>query len=554
MYKRQAEHLPGGEWLYASVYCAAERQDELIATELPSLLHSLPPEGIDRWFFLRYRDQEQPQLRLRLHGDPGVLTAQGLPRLNEWVAGLRASGLARRLILDTYDPEAERYGGAEAIDAAERAFHADSLAVLEQLRLLDTGRLTVDPLLLAAANYVDLIRAFWPDDAGSPTPDGEPQWVRWLLGSYAKHGASAAYRVFRKRRRDAVALIDPYGDWASLRERPGGEAVLAAFARRAPAVAGRRGVRARPAPPVAAVGAAAADPELAVPYASQPADRHRPRRRAGHVRHRARRRPGPPRPPEAQRMNPVSTQRPADEAAEADGPRGSAEASKAGRAAEAADRGASGGPQADDPPRADRATAARAASVVAELAGRLADPDAVVAVATAEGNVDRPPGRDPVHPWGGVTLAEGHPGVALLFAELAQDDPRHRAHAHAHLALAARALSANHGAGLYVGAPSLALAACAARRGPGDYATLLDRLDSRIEARVRQLLAAEDERLAARRAGASMDVYDLILGLAGIGRYLLLRADRHRDALTDTLAYLVRLTEPVRHLGHTVPG
>ncbi|MEU7045193.1 lanthionine synthetase C family protein [Streptomyces varsoviensis] len=250
----------------------------------------------------------------------------------------------------------------------------------------------------------------------------------------------------------------------------------------------------------------------------------------------------------------MSTQRPVDEAAEADGPGGSAEASKAGGAAEAADRGASGGPQADGPPRADRATAARAASVVAELAGQLADPDAVVAVATAEGNVDRPPGRDPVHPWGGVTLAEGHPGVALLFAELAQDDPRHRAHAHAHLALAARALSASHGAGLYVGAPSLALAACAARRGPGDYATLLDRLDSRIEARVRQLLAAEDERLAARRAGASMDVYDLILGLAGIGRYLLLRADRHRDALTDTLAYLVRLTEPVRHLGHTVPG
>ncbi|MFH8986257.1 lantibiotic dehydratase [Streptomyces varsoviensis] len=244
-----AEHLPGGEWLYASVYCAAERQDELIATELPSLLHSLPPEGIDRWFFLRYRDQEQPQLRLRLHGDPGVLTAQGLPRLNEWVAGLRASGLARRLILDTYDPEAERYGGAEAIDAAERAFHADSLAVLEQLRLLDTGRLTVDPLLLAAANYVDLIRAFWPDDAGSPTPDGEPQWVRWLLGSYAKHGASAAYRVFRKRRRDAVALIDPYGDWASLRERPGGEAVLAAFARRAPAVAEYGRVLRRLSPP-----------------------------------------------------------------------------------------------------------------------------------------------------------------------------------------------------------------------------------------------------------------------------------------------------------------
>ncbi|MFE7121496.1 lanthionine synthetase C family protein [Streptomyces sp. NPDC057654] len=203
---------------------------------------------------------------------------------------------------------------------------------------------------------------------------------------------------------------------------------------------------------------------------------------------------------------------------------------------------------------AEKATADRAAAVVAELAGRLADPEAVVAIATAEGNLDRPPGRSPLHPWGGVTLAEGHPGVALLFAELAQDDPRHRTHAHAHLAVAARSLSAGQGAGLYTGAPALALAACAARRGPADYATMLDRLDGQVDARVRQLLKAEDERLAARRAGVSMDVYDLILGLAGIGRYLLLREDRHRAALTDTLTYLVRLTDPVRHLEHTVPG
>jgi thiopeptide-type bacteriocin biosynthesis protein len=233
------EHLPGGEWLYVSVYCAAERQDELLAVELPSLLHSLP-EGIDRWFFVRYGDQDQPQLRMRFHGTPEVLAAEGLPRLHEWAARLRTAGLTRRLILDTYDPETERYGGPQAIEAAERAFHADSLAVIEQLQLLATGQLSLDPLVLAAANYVDLVRTFWPDDPlvdRDPAHTPEPAWVDWLLGAYTKNSGGEAHRAFQERRREAVPLIDPYGEWPGLRARPGGEAVVASWSRRAQAIA-----------------------------------------------------------------------------------------------------------------------------------------------------------------------------------------------------------------------------------------------------------------------------------------------------------------------------
>ncbi len=234
------DHLPGGEWLYASLYCAAERHDELLGAELPTLVRSLPA-GVDRWFFLRYRDRDQPQLRVRFHGTPGVLAGETLPRLNEWAAGLRSAGLASRLILDTYDPEAERYGGPAALEAAERAFHADSLAVLEQLRLLAGGQLALDPLILAAANYVDLVRAFWPapaTTAPSPAPEAtEPPWTGWILAAYARKPGDEAHRAFQERRREAVSVIDPYGDWPALRARPGGEALLAAWSGRARAIA-----------------------------------------------------------------------------------------------------------------------------------------------------------------------------------------------------------------------------------------------------------------------------------------------------------------------------
>ncbi|MEK8106376.1 thiopeptide-type bacteriocin biosynthesis protein [Micromonospora sp. M12] len=67
-------HLPGGEWLYALVYCSGERQDELLRA-VPALAAGL---DVDRWFFLRYGDPD-PHLRLRFHGAPAVLTTGCCP-------------------------------------------------------------------------------------------------------------------------------------------------------------------------------------------------------------------------------------------------------------------------------------------------------------------------------------------------------------------------------------------------------------------------------------------------------------------------------------------
>ncbi|WP_316527485.1 lantibiotic dehydratase [Kitasatospora brasiliensis] len=224
---RCAEHLPGGQWLYACVYCPPGRQTEVLTGYLPQLLAELPDE-VDRWFFLRYRDTED-HLRLRFHGAPHALGAELLPRLHDWAAELRAQGVSSRLVLDTYDPELERYGGPEAIAAAERAFHADSVAVLDELQVLESGVLSVDPALLAAAGYVDLARAFMSEQPH----DGEPPWVEWLLGNITK---GAEHTEFQRRRREAVPLIDPYGTWSALRARPGGAAVLGAWQRRSQAI------------------------------------------------------------------------------------------------------------------------------------------------------------------------------------------------------------------------------------------------------------------------------------------------------------------------------
>jgi hypothetical protein len=168
-----------------------------------------------------------------------------------------------------------------------------------------------------------------------------------------------------------------------------------------------------------------------------------------------------------------------------------------------------------------------AGEVVADLAGRLADP---ALVATAD-------------PWSTLSLGEGHPSVALLFAELSHVSPEHRRSAHAHITVAAQDLASASGDGLFSGAASLAFAARAAQHRTADYATLLDRLDDHIVPVLRR-------RISSPQAGTWG--YDVISGATGLGRYLLLR--HHSEVVADVLGYLVRLTEPISVHGHDVPG
>ncbi|MEU9116841.1 lantibiotic dehydratase [Streptomyces sp. NPDC048483] len=234
-----AEHLPGGEWLYATVDCTPARQDDLLVRHLDELLADLPEE-VDRWFFIRYRSPDD-HLRLRFHGTPDALAAQLLPRLHRWAHTLRTDRLIRGCGLATYVPELERYGGPEAIAAAERVFHTDSLAVIEALKLREAGRLRLEPVMVAALGQAHLARTFWtayygPDDGSSDDgepDDREPAWVRRVLDGIPR---GEMHQAFQKRRREALALVDPYGDGEGLRDRPGGEELRASWRARAAAL------------------------------------------------------------------------------------------------------------------------------------------------------------------------------------------------------------------------------------------------------------------------------------------------------------------------------
>ncbi|MEU1818854.1 lanthionine synthetase C family protein [Streptomyces roseifaciens] len=195
--------------------------------------------------------------------------------------------------------------------------------------------------------------------------------------------------------------------------------------------------------------------------------------------------------------------------------------------------------------RAASATRERAAEVVAHVAALLADPAEVAARCSG--------GEEQL--WQPLSLSDGHPGVALLFAELAAHDPAFLRTAHGHLAAAAR--SALPDGGLFNGVTALAFTATASAAAHADrpaYRTLLQQLDERIARYCALLSDHERERRAGGPAAGptAWNVYDVITGLSGVGRYLLLRGDA--AAAGRAARALVSVCAPVQGGRGPVPG
>ncbi|MCZ4120033.1 lanthionine synthetase C family protein [Streptomyces sp. H39-S7] len=193
-------------------------------------------------------------------------------------------------------------------------------------------------------------------------------------------------------------------------------------------------------------------------------------------------------------------------------------------------------------------------SCVAELAVQLADPDVVLAHTTRINSEAGLRVRDSRLIWSPTSLGSGYPGISLFYSELSHHDDYYRAISDQYLKLAFAALQPDTTQGLYSGLTAVAFATRAASKNGQEYSTALLRLDDFIETYVHQVLAFEKSRRLAQAGPTSFSAYDVITGVAGIGRYLLSPGVRRPELLREVLAYLVELTEPVEYEGNLLPG
>jgi lantibiotic biosynthesis protein len=144
-------HLPGGEWLSLAIRGPAPCHDELLS-DLATVVDGLA-EHWDRWFWLRYATPEHgPHLRVRFHGHPAALGGHVLPMISSWCSDMIRKRLSGGFTVEPYDQEVERYGGPDAISAAEQTFATDShLALTALAATADPDQRLVMVALSAAA-------------------------------------------------------------------------------------------------------------------------------------------------------------------------------------------------------------------------------------------------------------------------------------------------------------------------------------------------------------------------------------------------------------------
>ena len=204
-------------WLSAKLFTAPDAMDEIIGGHLTALIAAL---GTDEVWFIRYRNREETDhLRLRIAAGHGQAEHRAAT-LAAWASNLRILRLCARCTLDTYYPEAGRYGDGECMRAAEAVFVADSAVAIAQLRQSSP----IDPVALAALGMLDVAAAF---------SGGLDQGVQWLAARRLPPGKPADRAAAR-----TATTLARNGELSSFGTLPGG--LAASWRRRAEALSAYR--------------------------------------------------------------------------------------------------------------------------------------------------------------------------------------------------------------------------------------------------------------------------------------------------------------------------
>jgi thiopeptide-type bacteriocin biosynthesis protein len=179
----QRDFEPGSEWVYYKLYCGIKVGDILLA-HISTLIQSLRRnQTIKRWFFIRYQDPD-PHIRIRVELNKVDDYQNVNNRFREVFNKFKQDGYLRKIVLDTYSREIERYGGASML-IVESIFMLDSDSVaglLSQLLEKEDSNVRFE---FALKSLDDLLECFHLDN------QQRLAWLRKVRDSYfLEHGGN----------------------------------------------------------------------------------------------------------------------------------------------------------------------------------------------------------------------------------------------------------------------------------------------------------------------------------------------------------------------------
>jgi len=130
--QEELKYFPGSIWSSIKIYTSKKGQEKLLSNCIKNIIIELEMNNlIERWYFLKYRDPKS-HIRFRLKGSSEKNTQIGIEMLLKSLEN-NADILVNEIIIDTYRPEIEKYGGPNLIESAENWFMKDSESILQWL-------------------------------------------------------------------------------------------------------------------------------------------------------------------------------------------------------------------------------------------------------------------------------------------------------------------------------------------------------------------------------------------------------------------------------------
>jgi thiopeptide-type bacteriocin biosynthesis protein len=124
--------IPGGSPLYLSFGGDADELLAILRDVVEEVVRPMQGDGsVTHWFFLPFTNPD-PQMRVRLFGDPSRLwSARTFAAIAGLLEPLMKQGVLKTVSYETYDRETYRYGGPEGVALAEHVFHLCSEMALD---------------------------------------------------------------------------------------------------------------------------------------------------------------------------------------------------------------------------------------------------------------------------------------------------------------------------------------------------------------------------------------------------------------------------------------
>lgn len=199
-------------WVYVKLLVPAPWQNDVLVDHLPRLVSECAVVSATQWHFLRYSDNDGPQLRIRFRPDDPADRDLVQEVIDKWSIALHDMGLSSGHSFHAYSPEIDRYGGPNSIDAAEKLFHADSVVALAGLIAsrhrppLETTTSTAVVLTAICAAVGEILPSASGDQWGG---DHSAGWLDDIVGSTSDSVARAELHRWKR-------LLDPTDQWRVL--------------------------------------------------------------------------------------------------------------------------------------------------------------------------------------------------------------------------------------------------------------------------------------------------------------------------------------------------